>query len=355
MPNLFILLSSAATVRYKQDILRALAVPKGERFQFRYATQYVDDEVLKRVREMPAQELGTGIVCFDDGDATVGETPLRPIVPVRLVHIRRVRDLGASLCVELEADDFICASSDKDNSKAISLFTSNIDTLSKSVSPRLFRAPTDKQLDKFLFAVNEEWRNLGVTRGTEIKIWEKAVWQLQECMHFVAEPFFFTVLGVREAGDDSVAEERLKIWPEKLSPYKDYVLSVYHFSPKQNPVASKLTLLAGSQVAIQGSPELRIDSRYDLKKWRIAVDNQALWKKQTWLRVAVGDDWEFDLDVWVKSATFRQVLKLLAFATFFSAPRLLDSTTSYSHLAITFLIGLAAGATVIFGLPRMQS
>jgi hypothetical protein len=43
---MLVLLSSGATRRYRDDIIRVLALPKGAELQFRYDRRYIDDALL---------------------------------------------------------------------------------------------------------------------------------------------------------------------------------------------------------------------------------------------------------------------------------------------------------------------
>jgi hypothetical protein len=84
---LLFLLSSDASPRYKQDILRCLAAPIGTSVQFRYDKIYIPGDLFKKLSDEAAQFPMGGIVC---SVASTGHGVL-PIVPIRTVKVQKPR------------------------------------------------------------------------------------------------------------------------------------------------------------------------------------------------------------------------------------------------------------------------
>src|SRR5436309_1051804 len=96
---MFVLLSSQASPRYKEDILRCLAAPVNGIVQFRYRKDIVTDEVIAEINQRGRQRgpLGDAIVCFVD----TAPQGVSPILPVRLVTVVSVTVHGTTVSLIL--------------------------------------------------------------------------------------------------------------------------------------------------------------------------------------------------------------------------------------------------------------
>ena len=109
---MYVLLSSCATKRYRDDILRCLAAPLGAEIQFRYNADIVGASIHEVVRRQAEQGVsGTGwgqpgLVCNVDVETELDPNGTHPLTPVRHVTVRWVKAHGTTFTVNLLIDDF---------------------------------------------------------------------------------------------------------------------------------------------------------------------------------------------------------------------------------------------------------
>src|SRR5260370_772204 len=165
---MYILLSSAATPRYKQDILRCLAAPLGAKVQFRYAKKYVAENILEQIQKGPnkTKALGEGIVCFVNT-----EPPgVSPLLPVRKVEIKAVVVHGSTISLTLRMQDFALADPTE--------FTNAVGAVADNVSPR--KNDQGNPVGKYLFSIPDPQQKQavqGLSIGQTVALWERIVEQ----------------------------------------------------------------------------------------------------------------------------------------------------------------------------------
>src|SRR5882757_1279279 len=97
---MYFLISSSKRKRYRDDILRCLALPIGTRVQFRYAKALVSENMVEhpdRVRGCEA------LVCSVDLD--IVSVPCT-LIPVRIVTIENLYLHGSSVTLTLRVGEF---------------------------------------------------------------------------------------------------------------------------------------------------------------------------------------------------------------------------------------------------------
>jgi len=101
--RLVYLYSSNASPQYAQDILNVLAAPPGGRYTFRYAKEYVPEELQdarwRRIKGWRA------LVCFSLQQEAKYQAPA--LIPVRLTTVRETRIVGTQHIVEFSIGDYI--------------------------------------------------------------------------------------------------------------------------------------------------------------------------------------------------------------------------------------------------------
>jgi hypothetical protein len=294
---LLLLLSSNSARRYGDDIVRALAHPRGTDFQFRYGLKYLDPALLDRAKTNGlAGE--TGAIAFLNGDKASRSVSL---VLCRAVTVRRSELVGSSCILTLTAGAYLeplshsalCA---KLNSRELALIpawstdpdyplgkyvidvATGIDTEQAAVPKHEMEAfeATATALSAFerfgeatrnaFYAVRElvttdDWRPLRWNRGRRQATYTNGRYALQ-------------------------------------SGYR-YDLEVYTYSPaggKADKGVTKLVIESDEKaVRFTTAKELALDSRYDLNRFSFTTDEQ-LDATPAGLRLALSIPSEVDRD-----------------------------------------------------------
>ena len=101
---MYILFSSGAQKRHRDDILRCMATPFGAVIQFRYGKSIVEDAIVNATEEMHGQ---SALVCSLDVERPIHEEGgQHPMIPVREVLIDRVWSVGSTIVVALRVHGF---------------------------------------------------------------------------------------------------------------------------------------------------------------------------------------------------------------------------------------------------------
>jgi hypothetical protein len=355
---MFVLLSSQASPRYKEDILRCLAAPVNGIVQFRYKKDLVTDEVIAEFNNPRGRQkgpFGEAIVCFVDTTAQ----GVSPILPVRLATIDSATVHGTTLSLTLRMKGLADADTDP--------FTQQISQLSGNVNPvRLNNDLTGR----FFFKL--AGKPTGVNFQETLSQWERVVTKVQQSGTFANEAFFWTVVGTEEPSSPVANADTLQAWSDTINPSASRNLLIYHYRPQagDNPDA-KLVVKPGGSVQ-PGSPEvIRVDSRYDLHRWLFKTGHPDWSTNYGWINVQFNDGWSLDLPANVRSSFFWIALTVILAGLFISLPNLLGVVQQHANeldptfsgpphwwfiiKAVTALIsGPLAVLVVLIGAPRLR-
>lgn len=340
---MLILLSSAHSPRYREDILRCLAAPIGSIVQFRYDKRWIANELVDRVERGELALPSSGIVCYVD---LQGAGPLT-MIPVRSVRVERINVHGRTVSIGLRMKEF--------NYAEPVVFTKELFDLSGNVSPQKIN---DEVEGKYLFEVDS--LPVSLKTGQTVGDWEEVVVLLRDQAAFADEPFFWTVVGAHLEGskmDSNVFSE----WPQK--PISDpFDLLVYHYQPKPGPrIDSKLTISTGSSLERSGPSEIDIDSRYDLKRWRLYPEPSGYSARETWIRIRTADRWNLDLSVTVKGPFGRTLAKAVVAGALIAVPSIItiltqkdvSETMRMVISGVSLVSGILAASAVVFSIEKL--
>jgi hypothetical protein len=345
--RLFLLLSSAAQRRYKDDILRALAMPVGSRLQFRYRQAYVSKEVLDVVGTQIDRPLGRALICYVDHD----DSGVLPIVPVRLATIDRANLHGSTLSVTMSVGDLAYSSSPSD-------FAQQVTQLSQGKNPR----KDEEKISGSHFLLLPDKPPV-FERGRSIARWEQIIDVLYTRKAFAKHSFFWTVLGLVNV-TDTVDTNTFSDWPHVIAGESTYDLLLYHYLPHDRDISSpsnvNLALTVGGALRIEGPPVVPIDSRYDLVRWRITADAASLRTTETWMRIE--GEWNVDLGMAVGGALAKSLFLIMIGGTFVAGPAILSMIQASPYVGaklvlmclVSWVSGVVAAATVLFGIQRIR-
>jgi hypothetical protein len=355
---MFVLLSSQASPRYKEDILRCLAAPVNGVVQFRYRKDLVADPVITEINQRGQNKgpLGDAIVCFVD------TTPqgTSPILPVRLVTIVSATVHGTTLSLTLRMKGLAEGETGP--------FTQQVSQLSGNVNPV---KQGDNLAGRFFFKLTGN--PPGVTFQETLSQWERVVTKVQQTPTFANESFFWTVVGTEEPSSPVSNADALSAWTDSLDPSVSRNLLIYHYRPQvgENPDGN-LALKPGGSIHA-GSPEvIRVDSRYDLHRWLFNTGGPDWATNYGWIRVQSNDGgWSLDLPANVKRSIVWIAFTVILAGLFISLPNVLGVVQQHaSELDPTFrgsphwwfiikaltalLSGPLAVLVVLIGAPRLR-
>lgn len=355
---MFVLLSSAASPRYRHDILRCVAAPINGIVQFRYAKRHCTAEALTTLERYESESRkDEAVICFADNTVQAGKLPL---LPVRIAKITAARFHGETISLSLSMQEFICADHET--------FTQKVVSATKNDSPQ------KKEKVTGAFCLMAERANI-LDEGeiaADLKVWEKLVEKLQKFSHFCDERFFWTVLGIVDPKANSWGEEKFLEWKDKLKPSTSRAIQIYHYRPQQEGIPDgSLTIEVGGPVEKNSPDKIEIDSRYDLKRWLFSTPNRTTKTQYGWFRIGVDDEWSLDLPVYLKKSWIGVFWAAIIAGTFMATPTV--ATFVNSHLSelsfswggqphggfwlttgIALVSGWVAAAAILASLPRIR-
>jgi hypothetical protein len=275
---MFLLLSSAAQPRYREDILRCLAAPLGATIQFRYRKQWIECQ-------SPESLIGKeGLVCFADDSRT--EQLL--LNPVRQVTIEHVSVHGTTASLILKMGDFAYAKTED--------FSVQISNIAGAYHPRKENGASH---GKWIFSVDET-KLTGIIRNKSLTTWQNIVEELANKPQFKNEPFYWTVVGIEPIAKPGIDYSECLAWSDRLPRNSLQNLLIYHYFPANKPSESKvpvLTLSSGGCIHAISSTEVRIDSPYDLRRWRFQAQATDHSPKPGWIDIRDPSGWTIELTI----------------------------------------------------------
>jgi hypothetical protein len=338
------LLSSDASPRYKQDVLRCLAAPIGSSVQFRYDKIEVSAGALSSLTGGNAVFPQDGVVC---SVASQGIGVL-PIVPVRKVSILNCREHGATISLTLRIVEVAIA--DPTN------FTTDLFQLTDQQTPQRVREG-ENPIGSYCF----EAKSLpaGFQVGTSLDVWERAVMNLRNQHAYKDEPFFWVTLGV-EGEAEELDADALHPWPASLRAKRDYRLLLYHFQPRDGKRPdSTMQVTFGESLRSVEPPDTKIDSRYDLKSWIFSATDNPQREQKTWLRIRAADAWDLDLRLTIGPSYGGWLLRSLLAGPLVAAPAIIallpqniDHATKYALILWAILFGVLATLASTFKIEK---
>lgn len=245
-------LSSAHSEQYRRDILRALAMPKGSRLQFRYGVQHV----YGTPPEPRALATGPTIIAYLDKEphrATGHPT----IVPVRFAKLVSVQSAGSVLILQLELEEF-CSVAD--------LGAFNVQAHSHDTQ-RGPQQQDDKIIGQFVLDIEP---GQTVERSHDLLAFEATVTELAARKDFSDEKVFYHVQRLKSGTGQHVNTSAGEF---QLPANNTYTMEIYHFHSSSAGDARLLVQSGMASISVFSNPTLYIGSRYDLKTVEFRVSN----------------------------------------------------------------------------------
>jgi hypothetical protein len=345
---MFVCLSSGSSARYREDIMRSVALPKGMILQFRYDQKYLTPGVSAAVDANQAVGESALIVYIDQH--LKAESP--NYVACRYAKVVRVSRHGTTVSVELTLDNYAYAA----NLGAFNQWMT-------STFPQELPTWENGKLQGKYWLENVNEPNSAV-RSSDLADWQSIVGQLAAHDDFTEEKFFHTVtaFGLVSASKPLVPTAG----SYHVESGKTYEMTIYHYHPTATPT-STLIEVSSANAALEfiTNPVLRIDSRYDQKviRFQVTSSNAKRHAFLTLVRRTEGEtavDWQYDLPLVLKGRFFQTLGFGLLLGGLLVAPQvtavLLNPSLSHANaclvVTVSIVASLFAGMLAAFGLKK---
>jgi len=348
---MFICLSSGASPRYRQDILRALALPRGARLQFRYQFRWIAQGIRDQLSKGTLKKAAALIAYIDQHD----NTKVPELVPCRFATITDAEEHGTTASFVLTVDDFAYS----DN---LSAFNTELQSLSGGTLPRW--QPDGKIAGTYW--LESSAAPVTVIRSANLADWERIVNQIAGYEEFASEKFFYTLQGVRRLGSSKDLIPYSGVFA--LDPGRHYECRIYHFQPRAAAEGTGLKLMSSDESLARFTTNtfLSIDSRYDLKRARLRTGRPARGEETVISVHRVESDqgsfgiWDFDLPLRVSGTFWQTLVYGIVLGALLASPEVVGALSNPSLssenqtviVIVASVAGLFAGVLAAFGLRR---
>lgn len=347
-----LMLSSGQRPRYRDDIIRVMALPTGGRTQFRYQKEHVPDVLFRELSNNSLRE-SEALVAYLD--ASNKDTPPE-IVPCRFCRIIDSEAEGKFVVIRFEVRDFAVVDQGTNVRSAVTKLLLNGASLPQWEDGKL--------QGHFLVALGSRpsaWRS-----DQDRRTWQALVGILAKRADFRDCPFFYSLRTLVAEG----AETPLPLRNGKyaLRPDKIYRADVVHYTPEADqqggPWGRMEVSVQGNGVQSLTTQPLVIDSPYDIKSVYFrtigATGKQyallSFGRRVTQSRSGQETEHhDFELVLEVKGTWARAVLIVVLIGVSLALPRVIEilHPGPWVSAVAHFLGALAAGALVVFGLRKV--
>jgi hypothetical protein len=344
---MYLCLSSGSTPQYRQDIIRALAMPTGTRLQFRYQDRWVSQPVRANIRAGKFQADTTIVAYIDQSD----KTAIPRIVPCRLAKLVDPRSQGSTYTLKLELGSF-CYAADLDK------FNSEL----RAAAADLPRYVNGNIAGLYWLELPEPD---SVTQSSDLGDWEKIVKQLAATTDFSTESMFFHASGIRSVADHTAVPMEEGDFVVKAD--ADYEIDFYHLHPTAF-TSVELDLETGSKsVCFITNPKMELASRYDLHEIRFHVADPSqdpsgnshallsVYRTQSNTR-----EWFFDVPLRIRRRIWRRILVALILGVLLAVSPVVSALTDDRMtvplktvvIVVTVVSSILAGFAAVYGIPK---
>ena len=314
--KIVLLLSSGATPRYRDDILRSLAIPTGAHLQFRYDKTRVSTTLFEKLRENTIRGYHAMVGYFDTSTHAI------EIIPLRFARIHESIVEGDFSIIRFEVRGYAATKKGEES-------LTNINHLTDGLLP--FRSADDEisgHSCHLLTSTPPGWQN-----NCNLEVWQKIVTNLASRHDFQDCSFFYSVRGIYQlpkvrAKMPSNGVYTLKANRGLTASSSPYRLDIIHWA-KEVPSQDNwiLSKVAGNGIQSLTAERLEIDSRYDIKSIYFRVLHNSLKQHAVFLlgRVDKKETHDFEMTITIPANYVRNAIVVLAVGLSLSVPRFLDT------------------------------
>lgn len=349
---MFICMSSGYRERYRQDVILALAMPKGSRLQFRYDKKWIAPEVLERLKKRTFKGMRTLIAYIAQYD----KNKIPELIPCRFAKISDTKIHGTTVSLGLSLEEFAYAENkDSFNAQARS---SSDDTLPNW--------DVNKHIKGYYWLEIDGEEPSAVTSSEKEDAWEKIVDQIAQHTDFADDRCFYMMKGIYPIE----SENKLSIKDDScnLEHSHEYEVQIYHYHPQDSENNAFLRFHSmSSSIKFTSNPIVIVNSRYDFKRIRFKTTSPII-AEQAVLSIYRGKDeskdkygiLDFDLKMRIAGTWSNLVFWGTTIGVLLAIPHLITALTNDkltgAKLAVVCLlvliVGLVTGNLVAFKLKK---
>lgn len=338
----FICFSSGAQRRYRDDIVRAMAMPPGCELTFRYRTKYLALAVRERLGSGTLVQGAEILICYLDQSERS-----KPVdfIPVRFALLREAPEIGDFVVLRMRVSDFA--------------FSQDLDVFAREAHIQSADLPKWSTSEESKHAVGSFWAEIGefpksVVRSRSISQWQRTVGELLARKDFADIGPFYQVVALRELEKQNTVS--MSEGEYGLRPATEYELLVDHYLPQQPAGNFQLEILpSGSALTWITGTTLQIDSPYD-RHWLRFKTLEPMKSERALLSVrkkSPGEDStvQFDLPMSIRGRLGKAVLSGVVIGVLLAAPQIIAACMNPSLAAkgLRLILGLAV-VILIFNL-----
>jgi hypothetical protein len=245
----FVCFSSGSQPRYRDDIIRAMAMPDGAELTFRYRLKYLGNSVQESVKSSRFKAGDDVLITYVDQS---DKTKATVFIPVRYASLIEVPEIGDFVVLRMRVGKLAYA-------KDLDVF--NQDLRSQSAEVPEWK-PTDTEYPTGRHWVEVENYPKSVIASTSVSDWQGIVTQLSKRIDFSTTGPFYRLSGVRRLPSGqpvTMADDSLS-----LAGGCDHELLIDHYIPRPDPGKFQLEVqVSGRSVEFLSGAKLQLDSPYD--------------------------------------------------------------------------------------------
>lgn len=335
----FICFSSGARRQYRDDIIRAMAMPAGCELTFRYRHKYLSRAVQDYLKGGKPSGTDEVLICYLDQSERS-----RPVdfIPVRFATLIDAPVIGDFVVLRLRVQEFAV-------SENLEAFNSEIQSRSAEV-PKWPNEAEEK------YAHGAFWLEVGdypktVIKSVAVADWQKMVGRLFERKDFATTGPFYQIVSLQELKTQNVVQ--MNEGEYSLQPSTEYEMVIDHFRPLSDAPNSQLEAsLAGTALTLITGAKIQMDSPYDrhwirfktgepIKNERVVI---TLNKKETGEDPSV----QFNLPINISGRWGKAVWLGVAVGVLLASPQIITVwvNPSFTSRGLSWLIGLCAIITL---------
>lgn len=331
----FVCFSSGAQRRYRDDIVRAMAMPAGCELTFRYRFKYLGHSVKEHLRNRRIGGSDEVLICYlDQSDRS------RPVdcIPVRFATLIEAPVIGDFVVLRMRVRQFAFA-------RELEVFNRELEGRSGEVP----KWPSDSESQN---ATGAFWVEVGdypksVVESTSVSDWQVTVGHLLGRKDFSTTGPFYQVVRLQDlkgAGELEMVDGQYT-----LKPGAEYELMIDHFLPLEQTGNFQLeTGLSGTGLKFITGSKMQIDSPYD-RHWLRFKTDEPLRNERAVLTVhkkATGEDpaVQFDLPISIRGRLRRAILIGIGVGFLLAVPQITTAwiNPAFASRGLPWLLSLAA-------------
>lgn len=330
----FICFSSGAQPRYRDDIIRAMAMPAGCELTFRYRLKYVAHGIREHLKTKGIGPSDQVLICYlDQSDRTKAVD----YIPIRFATLIEAPVIGDFVVLRMRVQQFAFT-------EDVNVFSQEVQVCSAAVPKWPANSDSPYATGDFWVEVNDYPKS--VLPSMSVSDWQITVGKLLNRKDFATTGPFYQVIGLQDL--KSKASLEMVGGQFTLQPGREYELMIDHFLPREDAGGFQLeTALSGGGLTFITGSTIQIDSPYD-RHWVRFRTQEPLKDERAVITVnkkAKGEDpaVQFDLPISVAGRLRRTILAGLFVGVLLAIPQITTAwiNPGFTDRSLSWFLGLS--------------